>query len=49
MIAGLPWTAWLLLVAAAGLGPTLVILFFLNFRSSSGARPRQTSSSPDAD
>ena len=49
MIAGLPWTAWLLLVAATGLGPTLVILFFLNHRSSSGSTPRQTSSSPDAD
>jgi hypothetical protein len=32
MIAGLPWTAWLLVLAAVGLGPALVIPFYLRHR-----------------
>jgi hypothetical protein len=34
MIAGLPWTAWLLVLAAVGLGPALVIPFYLRHRPS---------------
>lgn len=30
MIGGLPWTSWLLLLAAAGIGPLVVLLFVRN-------------------
>ncbi len=33
MIAGLPWTAWLLLVAAVGVGLAIELVFFFNQRS----------------
>lgn len=33
MIAGLPWTAWLLLGAAVGLGLVIELVFFFNQRS----------------
>ena len=33
MIAGLPWTAWLLLGAAVGLGLVVELVFFFNQRS----------------
>ncbi len=33
MIAGLPWTAWLLLIAAVGPGLSLTVFFYLQRRS----------------
>jgi hypothetical protein len=32
MIAGLPWTAWLLLLVSVGLGLSLVLLFYRTHR-----------------
>ena len=32
MIAGLPWTAWLLLIASAGLGLAIVLRFYFTHR-----------------
>jgi len=32
MIAGLPWTSWLLLLVAVGVGPALVVPFWLRHR-----------------
>ena len=36
MIAGLPWTAWLLVIAAVGLGLTVELVFFLKYRNDRG-------------
>lgn len=47
MIAGLPWTAWLLVLAAVGLGPALVIPFYLNQRRSNAGRPGARSDAAD--
>ena len=33
MIAGLPWTAWLLVIVAVGLGLTVELIFFLKHRN----------------
>ena len=32
MIAGLPWTSWLLILAAVGLGLALVLAFYIAHR-----------------
>ena len=32
MIAGLPWTAWLLLIVSVGLGLSIVIVFYQTHR-----------------
>ncbi len=32
MIAGLPWTAWLLLIASVGLGLSIVLTFYFSHR-----------------
>ena len=32
MIAGLPWTAWVLLIASAGLGLGIVLTFYFTHR-----------------
>ncbi|MCZ6485939.1 MAG: hypothetical protein O6826_09600 [Acidobacteria bacterium] len=32
MIAGLPWTAWLLLIAAVGLGLMVELIFYFRHR-----------------
>ncbi len=32
MIAGLPWTAWLLLIASVGLGLSIVLAFYFTHR-----------------
>ena len=32
MIAGLSWTAWLLLIASVGLGLSIVLVFYLSHR-----------------
>ncbi len=32
MIAGLPWTAWLLLIASVGLGLSIVLVFYFTHR-----------------
>ena len=34
LIAGLPWTAWLLLFAAVGLGLTVVLVFYFSYQRS---------------
>ena len=32
MIAGLPWTAWLLLIASVGIGLSIVLVFYFTHR-----------------
>ncbi len=32
MIAGLPWTAWLLLIVSVGLGLSIVLVFYRTHR-----------------
>ncbi len=32
MIAGLPWTAWLLLIASVGLGLSIMLAFYFTHR-----------------
>jgi hypothetical protein len=39
MIAGLSWTAWLLLIASVGLGLAVELAFYLNQRRNRSARP----------
>ncbi len=43
MIAGLPWTAWLLLIVAVGLGLSIVLVFYVTQRHGgpSGSGDRQ--------
>lgn len=36
MIAGLPWTAWVLLLAAVGLGLAIELTFYVNHRRRRG-------------
>ena len=42
MIAGLPWTAWLLLFLSAGLGLTIVIVFYFTQRRHSKSATVET-------
>jgi hypothetical protein len=37
MIAGLPWTAWLLLISSVGLGLGIVLVFYFSQRQSGEA------------
>ena len=37
MIAGLPWTAWLLLIVSVGLGLSVVLVFYLTHRRNGAA------------
>ena len=37
MIAGLPWTAWLLLIASVGLGLSIVLVFYFTHRQNGPA------------
>ena len=41
MIAGLPWTAWLLLIASVGLGLSIMLVFYFT--------PRRNRASDSAD
>jgi hypothetical protein len=41
IVAGLPWTAWLLCIAAVGLGLVIELVFFLGyFRSGQSGRKK---------
>jgi hypothetical protein len=33
MLAGLPWTAWLLLISSVGIGLAVVLVFYLTQRN----------------
>jgi hypothetical protein len=35
MIAGLPWTAWILLIASVGVGLAIELVFYLKHRAAS--------------
>ena len=39
MIAGLPWTAWLLLIVSVGLGLSIVLVFYVTHRRSGPSGP----------
>jgi len=39
MIAGLPWTAWLLLIASIGLGLSIVLIFYFSHRRNGKTKP----------
>ncbi len=39
MIAGLPWTAWLLLIAAVGLGLVVELIFYFRHRGTRTPTP----------
>ena len=43
MIAGLPWTSWLLLIVSVGLGLSIVLIFYVTHRRSgpSGSAGRE--------
>jgi hypothetical protein len=43
MIAGLPWTAWILLIASVGLGLAIELVFYFNHR----AADRRSTRTPD--
>ncbi|MFQ5743493.1 MAG: hypothetical protein ACE5HV_07880 [Acidobacteriota bacterium] len=46
MIAGLPWSAWLLLLVAVGLGLAVELIFYFNHRC---RRRRSPARLPDRD
>ena len=37
MLAGLPWSAWLLLIAAIGIGLVIELIFYFNHRQAGRA------------
>ena len=39
IIAGLPWTAWLLLIASVGLGLGIVLIFYFSHRRNGKTKP----------